>query len=765
VFNSWINKFLSPSGARDACGILRRKTGKRNMHRKRLSFESLETRNLLATVMVTNTTDVTDGMPRDTTKNIAELIADPGSDGTISLREAIMASNRTSGANVITFDRATSGIPIQLTEGRPLVINNSVAISGLGAGRTTVKAADSAPIFVVQTTYEDPGAVTLDGLMLTGCNGGGYGAIFAQFAYLTVSNSIIEGNDAGRVGAAGGINSMSHLTVINSTISGNSAPGGSGGIFAQGDLTIIDSTISGNSGYYGGIFGVDVNISNSTISNNSAGRSGGGFEARHSLTISNSTISGNSANYSGAGINVRRGASATISNSTISDNVGFGGGIFAEEMTILNISNSTIFGNSAGVGGYGGGIFTSGEVTVKSSIVAGNVYLEDGYSPDLYSDTGTSTVINSLIGDNTGSGLEPTLDGVLDVNGNLIGSPDALLDPLLGPLADNGGATRTMALLSGSPAIDRGANLSSLATDQRGPGFARVSGGRADIGAFEVQRSLFTPTVTVSNLGGIFNGNPFPAVATIAGEDGVATASLNVVTPTLTYYIGLRSEGPVLSGAPIHAGTYTVVADFAGSAEYSCASASTTFTIARATPILRTQPSLTIVLGSSANLSGQISLGALIPSGGVTITLGETNYFAAIQRDGMFSATLPAGTLAAGSYFVNYSYRGDTDFYSAGATQTLMVLSAQQEARLIINQVTALVTAGTLNNGTELTAKLDSAIASLNKGNTTAGVNQLSAFIKQVNAFVKSGKLTSADAHLLITEIDAGIAAVLASAV
>ena len=65
-------------------------------------------------------------------------------------------------------------------------------------------------------------------------------------------------------------------------------------------------------------------------------------------------------------------------------------------------------------------------------------------------------------------------------SGNLLG-----VDPMLGPLAFNGGPTRTQALLVGSPAIDAGSNPLSLATDQRGVGFPRVIGGMADMGAYE----------------------------------------------------------------------------------------------------------------------------------------------------------------------------------------------------------------------------------------------------------------------------------------
>jgi hypothetical protein len=91
------------------------------------------------------------------------------------------------------------------------------------------------------------------------------------------------------------------------------------------------------------------------------------------------------------------------------------------------------------------------------------------------------TSANNLIGVNTG--LAGIANGVL---GNLIGNPIVPINPLLAPLANNGGPTQTHALLAGSPAINAGFNFSGQLTDQRGGAFSR-SVGLTDIGAFEVQ--------------------------------------------------------------------------------------------------------------------------------------------------------------------------------------------------------------------------------------------------------------------------------------
>ena len=362
--------------------------------------------------------------------------------GAGSLRQAILDTNALPGADIIDFAPDLSGT-INLTSGE-LLITDSLTLNGPGFELLTIDAQQLSRVFDINTDFTSE-AVTLSGLTITGGatqgnfeNGGG----IRNQGNLTVSNSIISGNStSGYLGDGGGIGSTGSLTISKSTISDNSVNEASGGgIFSFGDLTVSNSTISGNStsgemSYGGGIqlVGSQASISNSTISGNSTsgfGSNGGGiYNYAGSLTLSNSTVSGNSSSSSG-------------------------GGIFTPSFS---------------------------ELTLNSSIVAENTAVYSGV--DIRSNFSGAEPIsgsNNLIGSGDGNSF------VNDADGNLVGTDDTPLDPLLGPLIDNGGPTQTQALLPGSPAINTGANPLNLLTDQRGSIFAR-SIGQADIGAFEVQ--------------------------------------------------------------------------------------------------------------------------------------------------------------------------------------------------------------------------------------------------------------------------------------
>jgi len=367
-----------------------------------------------------------------------------GLDVHTNLRQALADAND---GDTIEFAPQLGGYTLGLIRGLgELVVNKSVTISWVPqAGYPTYLGVS--PWYNSRVFYISPGkTVTISGLTIL--NGSAPdpnrwgGGIYNDHATLTLNNCTISGNMAD-AGSGGGIynegwGGSATLTINNCTISGNSAwPGG--GIFNdQGTVTITNSTLSGNSDNGWNIGGAIVNIG--------------------TLTITNSTLSGNSA-YSGGGIYNWQGSTLTITNSTFSGNfcgTGFnahGGGILNEDGT-LNIGN-TIF--KAG---------PSGENIYHLHLISGGV-TSLGYN--LSSDDG---------------------GGYLTATGDRINT-----DPKLGPLQNNGGPSFTHLPASDSPAID--GSDPALSMDQRGPGFARVVNGRADIGAVEVQAAPSpTPTPT-----------------------------------------------------------------------------------------------------------------------------------------------------------------------------------------------------------------------------------------------------------------------------
>src|SRR5262249_7774227 len=150
-----------------------------------------------------------------------------------------------------------------------------------------------------------------------------------------------------------------------------------------------------------------------------------------------------------------------------------GGGLYLSSGT-LTVTGSTITANTVtGMGQptlRGGGLMrVGGMASLRNTIFAGNTALE---SPDVRGDV-TSQGYNLIGNTDGGTGFADT--DLLNVN------------PLLGPLQDNGGPTPTHALLPGSPALDAGDPTDAPEFDQRGEGFFRIVGDNIDIGAFEYQ--------------------------------------------------------------------------------------------------------------------------------------------------------------------------------------------------------------------------------------------------------------------------------------
>lgn len=270
-------------------------------------------------------------------------------------------------------------------------------------------------------------------------------------ADLTLRNLVLTGGWSGSAGGAIGLfSTAASLTLENSTIMNSHAVGNGGAIGGLGSITLVRSTLSGNRSDAGG---------------------GGLWGDSRPIAILNSTLSGNQAG-------------------------GVGGGILLGANADLSLFNSTVAYNEATAGGGGIAIWPTSsldrDVVIGSSIVAHN---SNG----------------NCQGDPTSTELSISSDGTCGFGG---GSGSSDTDPLIGPLEDNGGSTRTHALLPGSPAVDAGrpdcaAFLGSvillLVDDQRG--VARPQGGGCDVGP--VEQTAATPAILAN--------------ATVDSRTGVAT--------------------------------------------------------------------------------------------------------------------------------------------------------------------------------------------------------------------------------------------------
>ena len=399
-----------------------------------------------ATLAVTKTDDTNDGV----------------CDIDCSLREAIDAAVA---GDTIDIPAGT----YTLTLGSQLTIDVGLTLSGAGSGDTIIQA-DTAPMTATfRVLYTEAGDVTISGVTVQNGNTNQDGGGIYNKGALTLIDTIVKDNhSSAEFSGGGGIYNYFNvsLTLINSVITGNSAPNG-GGIYATEGitLTMVDSTVSNNGAAGPSIF---------------EGRGGGIYLNDSGFTLTNTTIDNNTATNEGGGIYIYGGFSfpgGSLLNSTISENtaVGDAGGIFAfgDYGGTLSILNSTIANNVAG--DVGGGIFNSNSgflmVELVNTIVADNTA---GIGDDC---NGMVTSLgHNLIG--YAGGCDYT-----SAAGDLVGGSGNPIDPRLGPLQDNGGITKTHALLSG-PAIDGGDDTASPATDQRG--VLRPQGAASDIGAFEL---------------------------------------------------------------------------------------------------------------------------------------------------------------------------------------------------------------------------------------------------------------------------------------
>ncbi len=359
------------------------------------------------TVAVTTTNDVVDG----TTDSIAELNLDPGADGEISLREAVIAANNTPGMDEIILPSGTYTLTIEgsgedLAATGDLDITDDLTITGAGASTTIIDAGgmttdpdrvfdfgpgtsadENIAISDVTITNGDAGDSHDGGgiwhrsvygtVALTRCtitnNSAWDGGGIAAYGELNLAYCTVSGNTA--IGDGGGLRASAPATIADSTFTGNSADDEGGGIWSIVDATLTDTTINGNSAALdgGGIWFMygSLALTNTTISENTAEENGGGVYSTGELQIADSTVYDNSA-WRGSGI-YQTGGNATLTYTLVAGNIAGvqGGGIYVQDGE-LAMSHCEVNNNEAGTRGGGIAIMDGGSADITGSTISQN---------------------------------------------------------------------------------------------------------------------------------------------------------------------------------------------------------------------------------------------------------------------------------------------------------------------------------------------------------------------------------------------------------
>jgi len=395
--------------------------------------------------------------------------------GAGSLRQAILDNNGLGGGNTITFSNTVTGI-IPVIAG-DLAVNDSVNIVGPGATVLKLSGNNNQRIFTLFA-----GNISISGLTISD------GRVVG-----TAGTSGLNGQNTG---GAGVLNIGTAVTTLTSCIITNhTSIGGQGG----------PSDGTGGNGFGGAIANYATIILNQCAldANTALGGAGGGAGGMGGQGWGGGLYNEGTARFSRCSISQNN---ATAGSGGGGPGGGLGGGMY--NVGIVGLTNSTIANNIASGSSFdsGGGIANNGSVSLRNCTISGN-QADFGGGLDGSADAGNTILAGNTAGSGPDGGTINSFDYNLIGNFagvNISGTTTHVIigqDPLLGPLADNGGLARSMALRFNSPAIDKGSSF-GFTTDQRGAprpfDFATVGnvggGDGSDIGAFE----LGTPLLNIS---------------------------------------------------------------------------------------------------------------------------------------------------------------------------------------------------------------------------------------------------------------------------
>jgi len=659
----------------------------------------------------------------------------------------------------------------------------------------------------------------------TGGNGGGgafggpgFGGAIYNAGDVTISTSHFLTNTAAGGNGGNGGNGGS-----GDTRGGNGGNGGKGGgalgaaIYNLGTISIDSCSFEGNSGLggNGGTGGASGNASGLVpgmpgIGGVAGAASGAGLYNAGSATVANCTFSANSAEggnsaaggtqLNGIGSNGPRGGE------------GSGGGIFSSGQNA--VTNCTFFsniviggnggdggpgdrggdggsgGNGLGAGLYGASganwvvncTFAQNQAKAGTNGIGGSGAFNgaDGgpggaHGAGVLRSAGTFFLQNSILATNApgGNAYGTITDGGKNISSDssLSGTSKKNTDAKLGPLADNGGPTETMALLTGSPAIDAGDDNAAPDVDQRGE--PRPAGVKTDIGAYELQVftlsgriiegsvglahvsvSVGTNTVTTDTNGnyvvsGLLAGtyevtpaldcyffNPASRSATVGPSD---TNGVNFVAGRLAYTVSgnISSETGGLGNVSVKIGTNQVTTDENGDYSFSGLCAGTYVVKPTLAGFVFDPPTNSIAVGPDDaddvnfdafaifSLSGQVRQGA----------------------SGLVGVTVTAASVTAGTNSVTTSTGGS---YSFPALRSETYIVTPSRACYHFSQASIPITLVSNTSGVNFSGTPDAYTIS---GRSTSGTNALSGVT--ISAGGKS-TVTAANGSYSLTSLCAG---------
>jgi hypothetical protein len=450
--------------------------------------------------------------------------------GSLDLTDVVFTDNVAAEGGAADISNVTG--PVTLTD---VVATGNTAESGRGGG-VDIDAVTLA-VTVTGATIDDNTAPM---------HGGGGLRIEEIGGSVTITSTSIAANVAGQDVGGLFVDATGPVTIGDTSVDGNTSTDsdrGGASITSQADIDVTNTTFSANTaaGSFAGVeivAGGEATLTAVTVDGNSGNSLAGGASVSSSFTrILDSAFTGNDATLAGGGLTVGGTNGIEVRRTTIADNVAGGRpGLWMESIGDVLVERTTISGNTGGAGATGGGlaVTTNGdELRIVASTISGNSTALSGGAiaadntdvelrwatvvdntatgaSGMFHSVGGATVtyFHSIVAGNEGATYDDASPATLSASYSLVQSSPAVIvvqndslfgaDPLLGPLADNGGPMRTHLPSPASPVVDAGDPTILFvagSTDQRGEARAVDV---VDMGAVELQADEFPVWVPVT---------------------------------------------------------------------------------------------------------------------------------------------------------------------------------------------------------------------------------------------------------------------------